>query len=128
MALSSPSLLSALDTTYSVLKVFHFHSPVPPSSYSSSHFPIRPPINHTGHGHALVVSEKWRTKVSFFPAFLKKGKDANAIKEELLEAIAQLDRGADATPEDQQRVDQVGWIFMLCFLKLIIEIQNFIST
>lgn len=46
--------------------------------------------------------------MSFFPAFLKKGKDAETLKEELLEAIAPLDRGALATPEDQQRVDQVG--------------------
>ena len=45
--------------------------------------------------------------MSFFPAFLKKGKDAEALKDELLEAIAPLDRGADASPQDQQRVDQV---------------------
>ena len=43
--------------------------------------------------------------------FLNKGKDAKVLKEELLEAISPLDQGADATPEDQQRVDQVG-----CFL------------
>ncbi|KAJ0078397.1 hypothetical protein Patl1_36871 [Pistacia atlantica] len=29
-----------------------------------------------------------------------------ALKEELYEAIAPLDRGAEASPEDQQRVDQ----------------------
>ncbi|KAJ1435003.1 Plastid lipid-associated protein/fibrillin conserved domain [Sesbania bispinosa] len=103
MALSSQSLLSALNntTTDSVPKVHHFHS-LP----SSSHFPIRSPIYHTSH--ALSISEKWRAKVSFFPAFLKKGKDSKTIKEELLEAIAPLDRGADATPEDQQRVDQIA--------------------
>lgn len=39
---------------------------------------------------------------------MKKGKDAKALKEELLDAIAPLDRGADATLEDQQRVDQIA--------------------
>ncbi|XP_050209854.1 probable plastid-lipid-associated protein 4, chloroplastic [Mercurialis annua] len=52
--------------------------------------------------------DKWRAKISFFPAFLKKKKDANVLKEELLDAIAPLDRGAEATPEDQQRVDEIA--------------------
>ena len=34
-------------------------------------------------------------------------KKAATLKEELLEAIAPLDRGAEATPEDKDRVDQV---------------------
>lgn len=29
------------------------------------------------------------------------------LKEELLDAIAPLDRGAEATPEDKERVEQV---------------------
>ncbi|XP_027359387.1 probable plastid-lipid-associated protein 4, chloroplastic [Abrus precatorius] len=101
MALSSPSLFSALNsnTTCSVPKVSNF------SSSSSSHFPIRP----SNSNHSLSISQsKWRTKVSFFPSFLKKGKDAKTIKEELLEAIAPLDRGAGATPQDQQTVDQIA--------------------
>lgn len=108
MALSSSSLLSGNTHYYSLLKPLHFHS-------SSSRFPIKPSIYHNhNHSHNVaVISEKWRTNVSFFPSFLKKGKDANIIKEELLEAIAQLDRGADATPEDQQTVDQVD--FYICF-------------
>ncbi|XP_004485506.1 probable plastid-lipid-associated protein 4, chloroplastic isoform X2 [Cicer arietinum] len=103
MALSSSSLLSGNTHYYSLLKPLHFHS-------SSSRFPIKPSIYHNhNHSHNVaVISEKWRTNVSFFPSFLKKGKDANIIKEELLEAIAQLDRGADATPEDQQTVDQIA--------------------
>ncbi|KHN33471.1 Putative plastid-lipid-associated protein 4, chloroplastic [Glycine soja] len=44
--------------------------------------------------------------VSFFPGFLTKGSDVQKLKVELYEAIAPLDRGAEATPEDQQRVDQ----------------------
>ncbi|CAI9103896.1 OLC1v1002484C2 [Oldenlandia corymbosa var. corymbosa] len=55
-----------------------------------------------------LPSHKWRTNVSFFPAFLGKKKDATPIKEELLEAIAPLDRGAEATPEDQERVDRIA--------------------
>uniref|UniRef100_A0A2P2M646 Uncharacterized protein MANES_07G014600 n=1 Tax=Rhizophora mucronata TaxID=61149 RepID=A0A2P2M646_RHIMU len=55
-------------------------------------------------------SDKWRANVSFFPAFLRKDKDAKALKDELLDAILPLDRGAAATSEDQQRVDQVGSI------------------
>lgn len=53
---------------------------------------------------------KWRSHVSFFTGFLNnnKTKNAEAIKEELLEAIAPLDRGAEATPEDQQAIDQVN--------------------
>jgi hypothetical protein len=115
MALSSTSFLSPLSTTdyYSPIKpLLHFHS-----SSSSSHFPTRPLIHHNHNNNLAAISLKWRANVSFFPAFLKKGKDANTIKEELLEAIAPLDRGADATPEDQQRIDQVAFI-LLCFLQL----------
>lgn len=52
--------------------------------------------------------------MSFFTGFLSnnKTKNAEAIKGELLEAIAPLDRGAEATPEDQQRIDQVDTIIL----------------
>ncbi|CBI23860.3 unnamed protein product, partial [Vitis vinifera] len=75
--------------------------------------PLTKPTNHITYNDAAVLSnpspsKKWRVGVSFFPAFLKKGKDAKALKEELLDAIAPLDRGADATLEDQQRVDQIA--------------------
>nr|KYP63151.1 hypothetical protein KK1_017717 [Cajanus cajan] len=46
--------------------------------------------------------------VSFFPGFLTKGKDVQSLKLELFETIAPLDRGAEATPENQQRVDQIA--------------------
>lgn len=55
----------------------------------------------------IAGSCKWRTRVSFFPGFLTKARDAERLKEELYAAIAPLDRGAEATPEDQQRVEQV---------------------
>uniref|UniRef100_A0A7C9DND4 Plastid lipid-associated protein/fibrillin conserved domain-containing protein n=1 Tax=Opuntia streptacantha TaxID=393608 RepID=A0A7C9DND4_OPUST len=80
-----------------------------PSSPSSLHFPSKP-IHQIPH--KLSISEQStrissKTRVSFFPAFLTQRKDAKAIKEELLQAIEPLDRGADATPEDQQRIDQL---------------------
>ncbi|KAF5186314.1 Plastid-lipid associated protein PAP / fibrillin family protein [Thalictrum thalictroides] len=56
-----------------------------------------------------LSNEKWRTRVSFFPSFFKTGKkDVKTLKQELLDAISQLDRGADATPEDQQRIDKMA--------------------
>ncbi|ESW20497.1 hypothetical protein PHAVU_006G214200 [Phaseolus vulgaris] len=97
MALSSSSFFSTLNTTSSLP---HFHAPK--LSSSSSHFPTTPTTT------LLPQSHKWRAKVSFFTSFLKKGKDAKIIKEELLQAIALLDRGADATLQDQQTVDQIA--------------------
>ncbi|XP_057494467.1 uncharacterized protein LOC130779714 isoform X2 [Actinidia eriantha] len=54
-----------------------------------------------------LFSDKWSTKVSFFPTFFTKIRDSKTIKEELLQAIEPLDRGADASPEDQQRIDEI---------------------
>ncbi|KAL3635267.1 putative plastid-lipid-associated protein 4, chloroplastic [Castilleja foliolosa] len=77
------------------------------------------PVNFRAdpHNHGLSTSSppqyadlrQWRTHVSFFTNFLSsnKTKTAEAIKEELLEAIAPLDRGAEATPEDQLTIDQI---------------------
>nr|CAD1822449.1 unnamed protein product [Ananas comosus var. bracteatus] len=58
---------------------------------------------------AAPQESKWRTRVSFFPSFIKKrGKSREELKEELLAAIAPLDRGADAGPEDQESVDRIA--------------------
>ncbi|KAJ8530950.1 hypothetical protein K7X08_023831 [Anisodus acutangulus] len=60
--------------------------------------------------HNITISplnKKWRTNVSFFPAFFNKTKHPTPIKQELLEAIAPLDRGTEATPQDQEIIDQV---------------------
>ncbi|XAR49402.1 hypothetical protein NMG60_11032594 [Bertholletia excelsa] len=51
---------------------------------------------------------KWETRVSFFPSFLGQARDSESLKEELLQAIVPLDRGAEATPEDQERIDQIA--------------------
>jgi hypothetical protein len=53
-----------------------------------------------------VLVEKWRVGVSFIPSFLKKkGKSTEEVKEELLLTIESLDRGTEATPEDQESID-----------------------
>nr|GMC83614.1 probable plastid-lipid-associated protein 4, chloroplastic isoform X1 [Ipomoea batatas] len=57
-------------------------------------------------GEQVLQYWKWRTRVSF--SFLSRSQDVESLKEELLEAIAPLDRGADATPEDQKLVDQIA--------------------
>lgn len=56
----------------------------------------------------LPISDKWRTGVSFFSPFLDKSSEIESLKQQLLDAIAPLDRGAAATPEDQQLVDQIA--------------------
>jgi hypothetical protein len=112
MALSShtPSTLSLTTTQSSTPSTRKFISFPPP--LAAFQFPAKP----TSHKLSTTSGpEKWRAKVSFFPAFLNKGKDAKTLKDELLQAIAPLDRGADATAEDQQTVDQVGLNSCLLF-------------
>ncbi|XP_065869680.1 probable plastid-lipid-associated protein 4, chloroplastic [Euphorbia lathyris] len=111
MALSSSS-----SNSLTILTASHFSSNAPTSrltattivsvSYSSSSNNKPNSFNLSTSNNSS--SDKWRAKVSFFPAFLKKGKDANLLKEDLLDAIAPLDRGAQATPQDQQTVDQIA--------------------
>lgn len=66
----------------------------------------QPKFNSTDTIEPISDSGKWRNKVSFFAGFFKT-RDVESLKEQLFETIAPLDRGAEATPEDQQRVDQV---------------------
>uniref|UniRef100_A0A6N2M9C3 Plastid lipid-associated protein/fibrillin conserved domain-containing protein n=2 Tax=Salix viminalis TaxID=40686 RepID=A0A6N2M9C3_SALVM len=108
MALSSsphsPAILTASQ--------FSTHSPLPKLTTSHLFFSSSKPSNQTSYFNLSssysTIDRSWRARVSFFPAFLKKGKDAKVLKEELLEAIDPLDRGADAIPEDQQRVDEIA--------------------
>ncbi|KAI3990986.1 hypothetical protein MKX01_026170 [Papaver californicum] len=93
---------------------------IQPSSSSSNYtFQSLPPTstlhfpsscnNYSNNKNCLSFSDqKWRTRVSFFPSFMKSGKDSKTIKDELLQAIAPLDRGAEATPEDQERIDKIA--------------------
>lgn len=62
-----------------------------------------------------ALSLKWRTRASFF----SKGKDVQSLKDELFDAIAPLDRGAEATRDDQERVDQVLWALVRSIFSLI---------
>lgn len=73
------------------------------------------PLFHTTHlksPPSISNSKKWRNKVSFFQDFLTGGdreRNIQRLKDELYETIAPLDRGAEATSEDQQRVDKVNF-------------------
>ncbi|GLJ46583.1 hypothetical protein SUGI_0981720 [Cryptomeria japonica] len=55
---------------------------------------------------AICISRPVKAQASLFP-FSKK-KDRAVVKEELLQAIAPLDRGANATPDDQYRVEKIA--------------------
>ncbi|XP_037422300.1 probable plastid-lipid-associated protein 4, chloroplastic [Triticum urartu] len=108
----------------------------PAASSSSSHL-LTPPSLAGGSGSirrggprgnaglALTLpagrrGREWRAPVSSFSSFLpsfftgskkkeeEDAKKAATLKEELLAAIAPLDRGAEATPEDKDRVDQIA--------------------
>ncbi|KAJ9552246.1 hypothetical protein OSB04_016291 [Centaurea solstitialis] len=103
MALSTPTTTTTPHHHHHHLpKLFHPHS----SSLSTITFPAKPTTT-THHLISHHSSSKWRTNVSFFPAFLNKSKNAESIKQELLEAIALLDRGAEASPDDQQSIEQI---------------------
>ncbi|KAF3962042.1 hypothetical protein CMV_013406 [Castanea mollissima] len=87
--------------------IFHakylLSSPKPNNTTTSTHIILSP-----NRLFDLADSWKWRTQVSFFTGFLTKGRNAESLKEELYAAIAPLDRGAEATPEDQQLVEQIA--------------------
>ncbi|KAJ0010184.1 hypothetical protein Pint_32957 [Pistacia integerrima] len=85
------------------LTIFSSSKPKQPNILST-HFVLSP-------NNSLDIAAgscKWRTSVSFFPGFSTKRKDVKTLKEELYESIAPLDRGAEASLEDQQRVDQIA--------------------
>jgi hypothetical protein len=75
--------------------------------------PPRPKFNTTHiilPSSSVANSKKWRNMVSFFQGFFTgggRGRDIQSLKVELYETISPLDRGAEATLEDQQRVDKV---------------------
>ncbi|KAF4384982.1 hypothetical protein F8388_010580 [Cannabis sativa] len=79
----------------------------PTSTSLNHHFPTSEPLT-AFHTPLTTTSDpqKWRVSVSFFSSLLPKKRQE--LKEELLEAIAPLDRGAAATPEDQERIDRIA--------------------
>ncbi|KAF6147939.1 hypothetical protein GIB67_001514 [Kingdonia uniflora] len=99
MALSSSASLLTTTTQLSSPQFFTSQASTP-----NLCFPAKPNNNNRD----LSLNTKWRTRVSFMSSFLKKGKNSETLKEELLEAIGPLDRGADATLEDQEAVDQIA--------------------
>ncbi|PHT41608.1 putative plastid-lipid-associated protein 4, chloroplastic [Capsicum baccatum] len=78
--------------------------PANPNLLRSSPRRRRPLFDHFLAVNYVAESFKWRAKVSFFPFFSTKTQDTESLKLELLEAIAPLDRGAEATPEDQKLI------------------------
>ncbi|KAI3448314.1 hypothetical protein Pfo_004979 [Paulownia fortunei] len=78
------------------------------SNKHSREAPPHLPSNSINQSLELPKSGKWRTGVSFFSSFLVKNTGIESLKQELLEAIAPLDRGAAATPKDQQRIDKIA--------------------
>ncbi|KAL2938669.1 putative plastid-lipid-associated protein 4 chloroplastic [Bienertia sinuspersici] len=82
-------------------------SPISATTPSSNiQFPTKPTFHNLSNKEQVSTRiTSTQTRVSFFPAFLTKNKDAKKL--DLLQAIEPLDRGADATPEDQQRIDQL---------------------
>ncbi|CAN0906676.1 Probable plastid-lipid-associated protein 4, chloroplastic [Linum grandiflorum] len=107
MALSSPTT-----TTFATATIFTgdpaLHSSLSPATVAAFPLSRRLPFVSTTL-HSRNSNNKWRTYVSFLPAFFKSPrKDVNILKAELLQAIALLDRGADASPDDQKIVDQIA--------------------
>ncbi|XP_074272844.1 putative plastid-lipid-associated protein 4, chloroplastic [Silene latifolia] len=97
---SSSSSIRASSPALSVPSTFQLSTTKP--SFSNK------PLLLAAGDQLLNRSNVWKTRVSFFPAFLtNKSKDAKAVKEQLLQAIQPLDRGADATLDDQQTIDQL---------------------
>ncbi|KAK2393118.1 putative plastid-lipid-associated protein 4, chloroplastic [Trifolium repens] len=76
--------------------------------------PPRPKFNTTHiilPSSSVTNSKKWRNMVSLFQGFFTgggRGRDIQSLKVELYEIISPLDRGAEATLEDQQRVDKIA--------------------
>ncbi|XP_057803627.1 probable plastid-lipid-associated protein 4, chloroplastic isoform X1 [Salvia miltiorrhiza] len=99
MALSTLSPPFTTHSTSSFLPNLHPSAAVPfPANY------------HNSSLSTPAAVHKWRANVSFFTGLLNnnnKAKNAEAIKQELLEAIEPLDRGAEATPQDQKLIDQI---------------------
>ncbi|KAH7654755.1 Plastid lipid-associated protein/fibrillin conserved domain-containing protein [Dioscorea alata] len=107
-AYSAPALHLSLSGSHGNLQLFSSSSSS--CSYLACHGPLSSnanPLTLSATSDKLIA--KWRTSVSFFPSFIgKRGKSKDALKEELFEAIAPLDRGAEASPEDQEMVDQIA--------------------
>ncbi|KAL1176590.1 hypothetical protein V6Z11_A04G168900 [Gossypium hirsutum] len=108
MALTSSSSSSAITA---LLKPHLQLSNEPIISFSPSFFTLsskpllsssKPNVKINFFSSQTAVSLKWRTEASIFSGLFTKSKDIKTLKDELFDAIAPLDRGAEAAPEDQQ--------------------------
>ncbi|KAL3635269.1 hypothetical protein CASFOL_019816 [Castilleja foliolosa] len=79
-----------------------------PNKHSSREFSLPLPKSTSYQTLDPRQSGKWRIEVSFFSSLLVKHATVEGFKQELLEAIAPLDRGAAATPDEQQRIDRIA--------------------
>ncbi|MFS7919496.1 putative plastid-lipid-associated protein [Helianthus anomalus] len=79
-------------------------SPITHPSIYSRPPPTRSLLSSNNYG-TTKNTRLWRSGVSFLQLFSTK---SESIKQELLEVIAPLDRGTDATAEQQERVDQIA--------------------
>lgn len=78
------------------------------------------PSNGFGRSLESTASDEWRVGVSsFFAPFSDKSREIESLKQQLLDAIAPLDRGAAATPEDQQLVERVS-----CFIARFVSFHS----
>lgn len=95
---NSPNL--PIENTLNPLLLSSYRRPNP-SSVHLHRINNKKPLQYPGN-------EDWRISVSFFPSFFTRTKDSESLKEELLEAIAPLDRGAEASDDDKDRIDQIA--------------------
>ncbi|XP_024021142.1 probable plastid-lipid-associated protein 4, chloroplastic isoform X2 [Morus notabilis] len=111
------AITSGIDTHHLFPKILsNFYSPSISFLKSKPNFlssiPLKLNNNKFSNNNEVLIAEsfKWRTQVSFFSGFLTKPKnDIQSLKQELYDTIAPpLDRGAGATPEDQDRVEQIA--------------------
>ncbi|XP_078444330.1 putative plastid-lipid-associated protein 4, chloroplastic [Wolffia australiana] len=82
-----------------------------PLSRTGLHFQRTHPEKEASWGGQVLrlpAADRWRLGVSFFPSIMRKKEKPEEIKKELLEAIAPLDRGAEASDEDKDRIDQIA--------------------
>ncbi|PIN13178.1 hypothetical protein CDL12_14214 [Handroanthus impetiginosus] len=111
MAIRFPSSTTLLPNSIDVYSATIFSpKPLPPFSSNKRSGDVSLQLPNSCNHQSLVLpkSGKWRSGVSLFPFFVDRNTEIESLKEELLEAIAPLDRGAAATPDDQQRVDQIA--------------------
>ncbi|XP_050125484.1 probable plastid-lipid-associated protein 4, chloroplastic isoform X1 [Malus sylvestris] len=111
MALSSLSHATPLKTHGFSFKYPFDSSPSLIASFSPKPNPTSSciiPSHNNLLGKIILDSLKWRTGVSFLSGFPTKGEDINSLKEELYNTIAPLDRGAEATLQDQERVEEIA--------------------